>query len=312
MPFLPSFWKAGFFETRQSGESSDDSPNVEGPSMVPDAVGGLCGQPHSVPQHPQSPSQPKKGESSNGAMGQPTSSRLAWVRDSLRSKGFSDKTTEIMCASWRRGTEKSNSSTWRKWHSWCRRRDADPFSAPLSEITEFLTTEFEAGKQYSTLNFNHTAISSTHPAVDGHPVGQTSSPSLPEGLGCVTDCQSYTVNAINSRHDTKGFNAKLVMLIALTNADRESDLHALDLRYLQSTPEGVIFSIPGPTKTRQSGAPREVTYNRFTENPEICPVATLQVYREKTESWREPIDIQLLYVSINKPHHAVTAAIILR
>lgn len=120
-----------------------------------------------------------------------------------------DVCTRQLCASWRRGTEKSYSSAWRKWHSWCRQRDK-----------EFLTTEFEAGKQYSTLNSYRFAIFSTHPPVEVHPVGQhpavcrllqgmckTSSPPLP-GLGCVTGYPSYTVNAVIMRHDAEGFISK--------------------------------------------------------------------------------------------------------
>ena len=42
---------------------------------------------------------------------------------------------------------------------------------------------------------------------------------------------------------------KLVALIAITNADRASDLQALDRRFLQNTLEGMLFRVPGLTKT---------------------------------------------------------------
>ena len=45
-------------------------------------------------------------------------------------------------------------------------------SAPLSETIEFLTAEFEAGKWYSALDSYCSAVSSTHPAVERHLIGQ--------------------------------------------------------------------------------------------------------------------------------------------
>jgi hypothetical protein len=43
------------------------------------------------------------------------------------------------------------------------------------------------------------------------------------------------------------------MLLALTSAKRQSDLHAIDLAFMKSLPEGVEFKIPGLTKTRIPG-----------------------------------------------------------
>ena len=43
---------------------------------------------------------------------------------------------------------------------------------------------------------------------------------------------------------------KLVTLLALRNSSRASDIRALDVKFRQSTGEGVKFVIPGLTKTR--------------------------------------------------------------
>ena len=50
---------------------------------------------------------------------------------------------------------------------------------------------------------------------------------------------------------------KLAMLLALSNADRCSELASLDLHFRSYLREGVI---PGLTKTRRSGPPKEVLY----------------------------------------------------
>jgi hypothetical protein len=59
------------------------------------------------------------------------------------------------------------------------------------------------------------------------------------------------------------------MLMALSNADRSSDLAALDLNFRAYTGDGVRFVIPGLTKTRRNGPPLEVFYPSFPENPRV-------------------------------------------
>ena len=71
---------------------------------------------------------------------------------------------------------------------------------------------------------------------------------------------------------------KLATIMTITNADRASDLHALDRRFLQETPEGMLFRVPGLTKTRRSGGPREVLYPKFVLDDRICPVSILSLY----------------------------------
>ena len=53
----------------------------------------------------------------------------------------------------------------------------------------------------------------------------------------------------------KELSKKLAMLLALSNASRSSDLHALDLRYRAFHEGRVTFKIPTLTKTRRSGPP---------------------------------------------------------
>ena len=59
---------------------------------------------------------------------------------------------------------------------------------------------------------------------------------------------------------------RTAMLLALANADRVSDLHSLDLKFRSYRYGGVSFIIPGLTKTRRSGSPREVFYAQLEEN----------------------------------------------
>ena len=66
--------------------------------------------------------------------------------------------------------------------------------------------------------------------------------------------------------------------MALSNADRCSDLAVLDRDYMRWTASGIQFTVVQMTKTRTSGPPRTVFYPMLREDPDICPVTTLRKY----------------------------------
>ena len=107
---------------------------------------------------------------------------------------------------------------------------------------------------------------------------------------------------------------KLVTLLALANASRASDIHALDLQFHKFSGEGVLFHIPSLTKTRRSGPPKTTFIAKFEEDPSICPVRTLQIYIEKTKNLSKSEDSGRLplLISFKKPHKAVSSATISR
>lgn len=139
-----------------------------------------------VPFSPQSPSglpnpaassaghsnQSRGPEPPTGAPRPSSSGRLAHLRRSFRSDGLSEGVIELIRKSWQASTESAYSSACHQWNSWCLRRGVDPLSAPLSHILEFLQTQFQAGKQYRTINTLRSAISMTHMEVDEVRVGQ--------------------------------------------------------------------------------------------------------------------------------------------
>ena len=77
---------------------------------------------------------------------------------------------------------------------------------------------------------------------------------------------------------------------------------------------GVLFSIPGLTKTRRSGPPKEAFYRSFSEDLRLCQVENLKVYEEKTASLRKMENDKeaLLFISYRKPHNPVTSSSIAR
>ena len=110
----------------------------------------------------------------------------------------------------------------------------------------------------------------------------------------------------------KWLSVKLVVLLALSNADRASDLQALHLTHRVFTEVGVEL-VPGLTKTRRASQPPQiVAYGRFSEDPKLCPVSTLREYERKTNAFRRSEDKNPLFLSYQRPFKPVTAASITR
>ena len=64
------------------------------------------------------------------------------------------------------------------------------------------------------------------------------------------------------------------MLLALSNADRASDLCALDVRCLSLTPDGAEFQLVALTKSARSDRHLTFIYPSFQAKT-VCPVITL-------------------------------------
>ena len=122
--------------------------------------------PTSSSQSNRPPSQSSSTMSSSDSMWSSQIGRLASVRNSLSSCKLSEESLSIYNASWRKSTVKSYDSVLNLWAGWCNQRSVNPISAPLKDIIQFLTDQFHAGKQYSTINTHRSTISFAHPPID--------------------------------------------------------------------------------------------------------------------------------------------------
>ena len=306
----------------QSHSGSFDCTPLASSSVVPDPHKHADSSPHSPSVLTQSSSRPSGPNTPIDNAGSPDPSRLAHIRRRLQSQGISADAASLICASWRKGTSKVYQTAWRRWVHWCDRRKVDPCSTSIGNIANFLTGIFGEGKSHSTLNTYRSAISMSHDKVDGASVGQHSAlcrllqgmynarPPRPKHTTIWNVDQ--VIGHIRSRPpskdlDLKELSCKLVTLLALANADRASDIHLLDLQYATYREDRVVFQIAGLNKTRRSG---QVSYVRFPECPNTCPVETLRVYEQRTQPLRG--DATSLLVACVKPHKPVATSTISR
>ena len=283
------------------GGGCSNSTSVVQPGMVPFTAPESTGCTNLAPQHDGHNTESSGRAAPTCSGGTSSTSRMACIRESYGAKGLSDRVVSIMQMSWRTSTESAYSSVWRRWSSWCAQRQADPVSAPLNVILDYLTELYQEGKQYRTINTARSAISMTHDLVDGWRVGQhpitirflrgifNSRPPAPRYTTTwdVDRVLIYIHNLPeNGQLSLAVLAHKLAMLMALSNADRCSELASLDLRFRSYLREGVKFVIPGLTKTRRSGLPKEVLYPSYPEDEKLCPVRTLESYELRTKQLR--------------------------
>ena len=114
----------------------------------------------------------------------------------------------------------------------------------------------------------------------------------------------------NSKLTLKVLGQKLALLMALVEASRSSELHALDVRYRVFKPEGVLFSLQTLTKKRACGVPpRQLFFAAFPEDQNLCVVQCLKEYEKQTEAFR-PRSREAdnpLFLSHIWPHRPVTS-----
>ena len=111
----------------------------------------------------------------------------------------------------------------------------------------------------------------------------------------------------------KVLTQKLALLLALTAPKRSSELKLLDLRFMRILPEGVVFELPGMTKTSSEIIP--VFFAKFDDCESICILHCLQSYISRTNIFRplvDPATNQQLLIRYHRPHKPVQCCTIAR
>ena len=225
---------------REGTDGYSNSSNLARSDVVSSPPRHVEGAPQETPNTQSIDSEPLEGTTSSSTAGTSDPSRMAYIRRSLSDKGISGEAADIICSSWRTSTSKSYNSCWNRWTSWCESRKINPVSTDVADLILFLTELYKEGKQYSTINSYRSSISVSHQHVEGAPIGKhptvirfmqgifNSRPPMPRYsfvwdievvLGHIKSMPS------SSQLSIQQLSWKLVTLMALTNADRASDLH---------------------------------------------------------------------------------------
>ena len=295
----------------REGVTAVDSPGVEITALVSGTVGPTSGLPPVTPEQSNTADRPIQQSSSAADSRPATTSCLEVIRQRQQAAGISRETSQLLAAGWSKGTNATYQSAWKRWDSWCSERQIDPVSCPIQPFLEFLTSLFQEGMQYHSVNTIRSAVSMTHEHIEGIPVGKHPMISqLLKGMYNLRPPQprystTWDVDIVirylqslgsNDGLSLKVLSQKLLFLMALVQASRVSELQALDLRYRTFRSEGVVFVMSILGKKRTAGAPpKQVMFGAFPDDSRLCVVQCLKRYEGVTQQYRtkEPSRLNL-------------------
>ena len=242
---------------------------------------------------------------------------MSSIRSIYRKQGFSKETTRIIMASWKSGTKRQYNAFITRWCQHCSRRDINSISPTLDQILEFMTTLFETGLGYSSLNTARGALSALGIKIDGTSVGAhplvvrymkgvfNLRPTKPRYSGTwdvsmvLRFLQTWSSVKLMS---LKQLTLKLTMLIALTNAARVQSIHQIHVHNMKKCFNEYVFEYSGLLKQCRPGYKMPVVRMKaHPPNRRLCIYFVVKEYLARTESLRNGEEALLLsYVNLTK------------
>ena len=200
-------------------------------------------------------------------------------------------------------------------------RSADPLSATLRNVLQFLTDLHASGKSFSTVNIHRSMLSKTLDPVDGVAVGVH-----PLVVRLMRGCyhqnppqpkysEIWDPSKVSEFIGTLGENRylslavlanKLVTLIALATWMRVSEVTAISFQSIRFTEKGVTFSLDRLRKTQRCGAFKSFEMESI-QDTKLCPVDTLREFMDRTEKFRSASNESSLFIALVKPHGPVSS-----
>ena len=178
----------------------------------------------------------------------------------------------------------------------------DPISCTIGNIINYLSSLFEKGLEYSTINGHRSAISAFHPNIEGKPIGQhpqvtalmkgisREKPQTPKytHIWDIDTVLNYFRSSPENEHlDLKTLSLKTITLLGLVAPKRGSELALLDTNFMGKTETAFKFQVVDPTKNFKQGKKNEpIEFYKFVQNTKLCPHHALCTYIRMTSEFR--------------------------
>lgn len=271
----------------------------------------------------------REGSSAAPRSSVPESNGMAAVDRQFSTKGFSERSRKLLSSSWRNGTKKDYNSKFKQFNSWCTERNLDPLQASLNECADFLTSLFEKGLKYRTINGYRSMLSAILPPSDNCPIGQhpyiirllkgvfNERPpvkclipnwDLSLVLGCLKEAPFEPLKDASFQHLTW----KTCFLVAITTFRRCSDLQSLQIAEdkMNIGNRGITFIRTGLAKQdRPNHDGSHIFVPSHQEDKLLDPRRCLMKYIRKTKQYRVHGNQNAvkLFLATRKPHHPISA-----
>ena len=245
-------------------------------------------------------------------------SRLDFVKQSIRDKRFSKQVAEHVVKARRESTRKVYDAKWRVYLDWANKRQIDPIKATPNVIADFLTFLFNEKKcQVSTIRGYRSMISNTlkfsagfdigsHPVLSDlitsfqlqRPISRSLAPKwdLAFVLSHICKAPFEPLSQCSLFH----LSLKSAFLIAMATAKRVSEIHAFSIdkdhfRFSHIDGSLTLRTQPGFLAKNQlpSKAPDSIRIPKLSNhcrssdfNRKLCPIRAIKAYIDRTKSIR--------------------------
>ena len=249
------------------------------------------------------------------------------LRQNLLAEGLSKRSSDLITNSRRMSSVKHYESAWKKWGSWCAKREISPTRCNISFVLDFLAELFETGLQYSTIGNYRSAISAFHDPINGRAVGShprisslmtgvfNKIPPIPKQpfIWDVETVLDYLRKLpCNDMLSDKLLTLKTSILLAILSASRVSEITNLNTEYLTKSPSVYIFAVAHLTKTcKKDKKPHpNFKFYSFPHEEKLCVCRAIDSYMKRRLAWGVK-ETQLL-VSHISPHQPVCSSTVSR
>ena len=243
-------------------------------------------------------------------------------------QGLTQRTVDIIAASWKGSTKSQYQVYIKKWKHFCAERKISYLQVRLSDVLEFLTKMLDTDKVgYSTLNTARSALSSflvvddgrlplgSHPVVNRFMKGVFHLRPPAPRYSSIWDVK-IVLDYLRKQSPAKALNLKqltlkLTMLIALVSAQRAQSIHQIHLDRMRWRKSSVELCFENTLKQNKPGnTGLNVTLDAYPPDRRLCIVNYMKEYVERTRTLRG-IEKHLL-ITCKKPHHRASKQTIAR
>ena len=205
----------------------------------------------------------------------------------------------------------------KKWWFFSIANSNSPFSCSVPEILNFLTTEYNKGASYGSLNSFRSAIA----LIAGSSLGEDARVKrFFKGIANLRPPQpkydstwdpAIVLNKMrdwgsNENLTLKDISYKLSTLLALVTGHRVQTLRVIDIRNIIKSDNALEIKIPDKIKiSKVYKLQPSLILPFFAEETLICPATTLEAYLSKTVGLRGLEN--KLFISFKKPHKPVSS-----
>jgi len=239
------------------------------------------------------------------------------IRQAFLSRGTPPAALEATLASISEATIAQYTKPLRLWWIFCKQKNIDCFSPPVTLFLEFLASLLPQAGSYSTLNTYRSAISllsleelGSHTLVKSFFKGvAVLKPQRPryEFIWDPSPVLAHLASWFPHESLTlKTISYKLVTLLALTTAQRMQTLAAIRLSNITFA-DVLLIKITARLKTSGIGRSQPLlSFRPFSDKPELCVYSLVKCYLEMTQGLRQE-DCDIFFISFCSPHKPVSA-----